>query len=572
MTLEFTTYDQMSEANKQVLEQMARDGHEYLWQRLQMGSPFEQEELEDWAFKLGYRMYEKRGGEPFTVKTEEQKEEEKIKFAYANGKVVEGEGQVVATIVTAEKTLQLMDQCVKESKELEVDLQPFSRYGGRLGFAQESTYLDSSRRYHDMVREVHRNQIKSILHLIPKGKVIDLAAGQGILAELRSEVESYDKYPASESVKQGDINEVLHRVKDEIVFIQYGYVFLNSASRQLLRNLKYIVIDDEEEPIYLEKKGLGLWSNVIQSSVAPDRVHKKSSSLWYTENLLLLKQYRVYTHNEYVRYKYSYGHYPSNEGPYLISSLKEYVRFQQDVGGPCYYAPAGRVVLQYNPAVVADYMFVSFRDIHVWEGRLDTIHSYYYEGTTFFLPFEEEEVQQKNDQGVLQWRIKSYTENRMLGVKVDHSRLTIVADGRVIMETIDDPQTREWLGVKEEGQIPLHQSVIVTDEDLVGLAYIEFASQETKRTLQLKGLIDEKGKKTLEGEGLLENNWSKQYSLENTIVQEVKDINSPGVFMARGIANKSKNYAVIKDSSGNTRMVRISVKKKNSEWEVTVLQ
>jgi len=198
---------------------------------------------------------------------------------------------------------------------------------------------------------IHELQARTILEFLPmKYKIIELGASRGPFKSVRQTVESYDIHPAHSRVEQADLNEIIrdrYQDPDVIFVLQYAYVFLQSDTRMLLKQAKYVVIDDQFMPIALERRTNYIWSNVLDCApvIQVDRVHVKTCEMKFSNNALRLENYQEYSTNETTMYLRKFGKRPTNSGPYIAHTMRELLYIMEDVeGASIYYAPVGKVV------------------------------------------------------------------------------------------------------------------------------------------------------------------------------------------------------------------------------------
>jgi len=378
--------DCLTEEEKKHVREMAKKGLGFLWLELTVKSSEDQIDKSDFSWIENIEFYEENYG-PFPSLSiqKERKKEEIVVCPTANG-YVQGQGEELCRIVQETQTIIVT---YEEKNDIPVSVDPPRWMFPRLALDKEDTYNDQATAYSIIHTEAHKLQAQKVMSLIPeKYHIKELGAGSGIFKSIAPErVTAYDIYPASDQVQKGDMNEeILNSGKNDLIVLQYAYVFLDSRARMALKNLSYLVIDDPGMPIPLTRTSRNVWSNVIGATIPDDRSLKSSPNLPFTSNLINLKEWDFYSQNEYVQYKWSRGEDFTEGGVKIISSFRELVWLMQDEEvDEVYFAPQGRILKVRTVIVNGSTIFTQVGSISVVKGQHAIPNSFYYQGETFFI-------------------------------------------------------------------------------------------------------------------------------------------------------------------------------------------
>lgn len=525
---------------KNILE-MLNQGKDYLWQLFQ-GPSVTDQDLNSFSYKDSKRYYEKRYG-PLLLKEEILEKEVAPPCLQVPGKRYE--------IPTVRKT-----------EELPVDAVPsINWYLPRVQMTSPATYASDSL-YHDDVVLIHKMQMSRIREAIGDVPVIEFGARTSYCSTLWTSYEGYDLYPKDKGVQAGDMNNLMHKIQGRVVLMQYSYVFCTAATRSILRNEKYVVIEEDSQPVWLRKAGTGLWSNVITSlNLFPDREHTKTHSLMFSENLLSLEGYQVFVENDHVSYLRSMGREPS-EGPVVIGSLREAAMYEDHFPGtPFYYASEGRISQVQYPYMVGTMMVGDLQRLWLIKGEVEYKGPHLLYGEYTLLVPSKASITVRDSCSVVQ-----YTMQAPLDLQVLDENITVLrSDEKIIFETNSD------LIVYDTP--PTLQDVLYSDEELTALSYINCCEfpQSVQDRLYKQGLIEDKdGDQVLTEKALLLPT-SRTYFPEFTLsvkvplslMAQLELGNLVHVSVAQ-IGEKSRRVILVNDVLSKIVSIRKNKKKKYS--------
>jgi len=362
-----TVFERLTVIEQREVDKMQQEGKDFLWQLFQQ-SELSEEDISLPSYKMAIRQLEKRLSCTISYKELQKIEKEEV----LKPKPVEVQFPL-GERVEQEPIARNLDWMIP-----------------RQGMASEERYIEGPL-YPMSVVDIHFRQLEQLRSVLGDKPVMILGASSGEAADMWTDVLMVDLYPRDSRVVQGDMNEYIDKETQRIVVLQYGYTFLSSRSRLLLRERKYVVIDDEAQPVWLERQSSTCWSNVItRIEVEHDRKTKEQRTLEFSKNLLALDFYSRYVHNDFTDYLLSMGRFPT-KGLYVISSLKEAHMAEEDLGiTELYYAPEGKSKQLHRPAVIGSLIVGPPDSIWILPGSFKYAGSIYqHSSRALFVPKED---------------------------------------------------------------------------------------------------------------------------------------------------------------------------------------
>jgi len=280
-----------------------------------------------------------------------------------------GEGEVEASFeemgIRWEFCRKSMDEKVDCPHNVFRFISDYRKRGETLSFSSAKTYEFKNEQYVYQKFGVHTEQVKQLLPFLSDlGKIIEPAAGVGILCRVRKDVEASDRVKTSMSWASLQEKEISDALKSQgVIFLMYCWTFLTDEDKEHLSTRKVVVVDDERMKIPYPRIQRNLWINGIDSPMVDSWVRgdKSSSSetLDYTENLIKRGPYIVPFFNESYHYlkgmiptlshtHYSLGQkkkFTAKDGrSVLIGDLREMEIFLKEPNLchlPAYFSPIG---------------------------------------------------------------------------------------------------------------------------------------------------------------------------------------------------------------------------------------